>query len=1173
MELHVSRAARDLYALSGFPFSPGGSLLFDEFRAARLLAEKINEVKRRAGPASGCVRAGQLNAIGLINEIFHFLIGLYRESRRPAVFQEAIVHLSGVLGGQRLDRAFNRLVEEFPPPAVFRLETTPEEFIESESGGVPHRQIELEEMLVLWLANMNPATRPFLDLFDDEPLEQQAAYGEIVSELREFFATRPFFGPDEQNLVDMLRSPALASPDSLAGQLDYIWRRWGYLLGKYKYIFRLLSSLDLIREEENLKLPGPGPPAVYDYSGLESEREAYSADRDWMPRLVLIAKNCHVWLDQLSRKHRREIRRLDQIPDEELELLARWGISGLWLIGLWQRSAASRKIKQMRGDPDADASAYSLFDYVIADDLGGEQAHRDLRERAWRHGLRLASDMVPNHMGIDSLWLIEQPDRFLSLEHSPFPSYSFTGPDLSWDERVGIFLEDHYFNNSDAAVVFRRVDRRTGSVRYVYHGNDGTSTPWNDTAQLNYLNPELREAVIQTILRVARQFPVIRFDAAMTLAKKHYQRLWFPEPGTGGTIPSRAEHAMTREQFDALMPEEFWRQVVDRVALEAPDTLLLAEAFWMMEGYFVRTLGMHRVYNSAFMNMLRDEENAKYRSVIKNTLEFDPEILKRYVNFMNNPDERTAIDQFGKEDKYFGICTLMATLPGLPMFGHGQIEGFAERYGMEFRRARWDEQPDPRLVARHEKEIAPLLHRRHLFAEAKDYLLYDFYTQEGRVNEDVFAYSNRCGGERALVLYHNRFASARGWIRTSAAFMAKAGGNGERTLAQRTLAQRSLGEGLGLTADEGCYAVFRDHLSGLEYIRSSKELFDRGLYVELDAYRCQVFLDFREVREGAGRPYARLASHLGGRGSPSIEEALAEVVLKVVQQPFAELVNASLFRRLIQSRPAGAAVDAKLLEEVERKTDTLLREIKEFLGAPAATDPAVTARMVRLKLEAILRLDRLGERFPWPRSKRYRSAAALLSQKPWDGAAGGGLLGWLFVHALGKPFEQEKPEQQSLRWMQEWRLSGILEEAMRGLGLDGPAVERAVDAILVLTAHQRWFAAPGPRSTSAREVLRSLLSDEQGRRFLKVNLYQDVLWFNKEAFDELLWWMLAVAAVDASWDPYRPAGEVPRLVAASHEVIETLQLAGQRSGYQVEKLLEDLSRPVTRTRKRPSPVS
>ena len=77
---------------------------------------------------------------------------------------------------------------------------------------------------------------------------------------------------------------------------------------------------------------------------------------------------------------------------------------------------------------------------------------------------------------------------------------------------------------------------------------------------------------------------------------------------------------MSDEEFNRIMPEEFWREVVDRVAVEVPGTLLLAEAFWLMEGYFVRTLGMHRVYNSAFMNMMRDEENAKYRSVIKNTL-------------------------------------------------------------------------------------------------------------------------------------------------------------------------------------------------------------------------------------------------------------------------------------------------------------------------------------------------------------------------------------------------------------------------------------------------------------------------------------------------------------------------------------------------------------------------
>ena len=50
-------------------------------------------------------------------------------------------------------------------------------------------------------------------------------------------------------------------------------------------------------------------------------------------------------------------------------------------------------------------------------------------------GLRLASDMVPNHMGIDSDWVIEHPDWFLSRWESPFPVYSFNGPDLSTDSR------------------------------------------------------------------------------------------------------------------------------------------------------------------------------------------------------------------------------------------------------------------------------------------------------------------------------------------------------------------------------------------------------------------------------------------------------------------------------------------------------------------------------------------------------------------------------------------------------------------------------------------------------------------------------------------------------------------------------------------------------------------
>ena len=103
-----------------------------------------------------------------------------------------------------------------------------------------------------------------------------------------------------------------------------------------------------------------------------------------MPNLVLIAKNIYVWLDQLSKQYRRSITKLDQVPDEEIDKLARWGFTGLWLIGVWERSQASRTIKQLRGNPEAVASAYSLFGYDIAADLGGDEAYQNLRDRTWQ---------------------------------------------------------------------------------------------------------------------------------------------------------------------------------------------------------------------------------------------------------------------------------------------------------------------------------------------------------------------------------------------------------------------------------------------------------------------------------------------------------------------------------------------------------------------------------------------------------------------------------------------------------------------------------------------------------------------------------------------------------------------------------------------------------------------
>jgi hypothetical protein len=132
--------------------------------------------------------------------------------------------------------------------------------------------------------------------------------------------------------------------------------RWGLVLTPF--LDRLIVTLDVLHEEEValwMRMHPAGGPTVAQgpgLGGLENEYERFSADSDWMPRVVLMAKTTFVWLDQLSKQYGRWIHRLDEIPDEELDTLARRGFTGLWLIGLWERSRPPED-QAVRGNPEA----------------------------------------------------------------------------------------------------------------------------------------------------------------------------------------------------------------------------------------------------------------------------------------------------------------------------------------------------------------------------------------------------------------------------------------------------------------------------------------------------------------------------------------------------------------------------------------------------------------------------------------------------------------------------------------------------------------------------------------------------------------------------------------------------------------------------------------------------
>ncbi len=1014
--------------------------------ASRLIAEQLRKVyEGELKP----VYSSEIVAMGLLAKILRYVFDQYCLIEQPQVMARGLKALEKDLGKSRVAKALAAFVDYFPPEEVARNRATAQEFRSQSFGKQKGEEVVVKETTLLYLALENAALDAYRPLFDDTELQHAGQSAALAEKLEEFFAAQPEMAILQKKLFDVLRAPMKASPFHLEGQLQYIMDHWSEILPEHLRR-RLLTAVGMVREETMSRgQVFAASPTALSFRVLREEAypepERYSEDADWMSNLVLMAKNVYVWLDQLSKKYQRNIDRLDLIPDEELERLSRWGFTGLWLIGLWKRSPASKKIKQIMGNPEAVSSAYSLYDYVISEDLGGEEALHNLSGRAGRYGIRMASDMVPNHVGLFSKWVVEHPDWFIQLDRPPFPGYSFSGPDLSEDSRVSLFIEDGYWNHSDAAVVFKRVDNRTGETRYLYHGNDGTHMPWNDTAQLNYLHSEVREAAIQTILHVARHFPIIRFDAAMTLAKKHYQRLWFPQPGEGGAIPSRAEHGLSREEFDEKIPREFWSDVVDRTAAEEPNTLLLAEAFWLMEGYFVRTLGMHRVYNSAFMNMLKMEDNANYRTTIKNVLEFSPEILKRFVNFMNNPDERTAVDQFGKGDKYFGVAMMLATMPGLPMFGHGQIEGFAEKYGMEYRRAYWDESVDEELVRRHEAEIFPFLKRRKLFSGSENFALFDFFTPDGWVDENVFAYSNRSGGERALIVYNNAYNQARGWVKTSTSINV---GHGEETY----FIQRSLVEALQLRADPGYFYIFRDHRTGSEYLRRGAEIAEKGLYFELQGYQYYALLHWREVFDIDGS-WSELDKQLKGRPVSDIVKARDEMVLQPLLAAFRDLFIKGISDVLVRKKT--------LKESLHPPLQNLLHKMLDY-GLPAED----IWDEVKADLEA------------FPRGEENKSLLVI----------------WSLVKRLTPFFTADKYHEGPLsQWMDDWLLFPMLIEAFE-----------EDETALLLQAMIDYSGLFKMDQAAMDMALKELFSRRRLSEYLEVNWHGDVLWFSKEKWEKLL---------------------------------------------------------------------
>ena len=133
--------------------------------------------------------------------------------------------------------------------------------------------------------------------------------------------------------------------------------------------------------------------------------------------------NTRVWLRRLSRERDKRVT-LAEIDDATIDGFARQGFDWIWLLSVWRTGLAGRAVSRMRPEWRAEFSAvlpaldeddicgsgFAVTAYTVSDEIGGDAALAQFRERLAQRDMKAMLDFVPNHTAPDHPWVKSNPD-------------------------------------------------------------------------------------------------------------------------------------------------------------------------------------------------------------------------------------------------------------------------------------------------------------------------------------------------------------------------------------------------------------------------------------------------------------------------------------------------------------------------------------------------------------------------------------------------------------------------------------------------------------------------------------------------------------------------------------------------------------------------------------------
>ncbi len=492
---------------------------------------------------------------------------------------------------------------------------------------------------------------------------------------------------------------------------------------------------------------------------------------------ILYEINTRVLLNELSEKAGKRIT-LDKIPQSLIDEWAACGFNAVWLMGVWTASKLGVQIAREHAglretykkvlpdfrDEDVIGSPYAIGAYTVSRMLGGTTALQMLRKRLTAKGMGLVLDFVPNHTARDHKWVSDHPEYYINGKG---------GDELSKPE------------------LFFRAKTKKGE-RTIAFGRDPYFPGWTDTAQLNPLSQGAREAMIDTLHKIAAQCDGVRCDMAMLLLNDVFKKTWGDQSKPEGGEP---------------LQQEFWSDAIQSIKEKHPSFVFIAEAYWNLE-WPLQQLGFTYTYDKTLYDRLLREGASSVREHLKAEMIYQ----MRSARFIENHDEPRVAQILPNELWQYAAAVIASTVAGMFLLHEGQMEGRRVKIPVQLGR-RPNEEPSP--------------------------LTHSFYKKLLRcLQEDVIK-----NGEWHLLPVHS------GWhdnhtYQNIVSFCWKKESNFRLIVVNYA----PLNSQAYVELDAGCLSglsgtslKFRDLMSSAVYVRDRQGLQTKGMYFDLAGYGLHIF--------------------------------------------------------------------------------------------------------------------------------------------------------------------------------------------------------------------------------------------------------------------------------------------------------------------------------------------